>query len=309
MSRARRACSWTRARPPGRRAYNEAGSADRTLAFVYTVRPGDETGDLEYAGTGALAAGEAIRDAAGNDANLTLPRPGSPESLGGSKDIAIDTTAPARPGEPASVLLVYSPDAGGAYGSGAAINITVAFSRDVRVSGAIPVLALSTDPPRRAEHARDADGGDGDGYDDELAFLYTVQPGDAADPLDYANGSALYLNGAAIVDADGNNASLALARSRHAAVAGRLGHCDRGCRRPRPRPRPRRSPRAGFSVGAGARRRRRGRRAGAVLGRPVRRHRRRVLRARGGACLGQRRPALPRAAHRLGRRPCRVRVG
>ena len=183
-------------------AYDPASSTDRTLAFVYTVRPGDETGDLEYAGTGALtAAGAAIKDAAGNGANLTLPRPGSPDSLGGSKDIAIDTTV--LPDNPAHVLLVASPDAGGAHGAGSAVNITVAFSRAVHVEGS-PVLALSTVPPRSAEYVQGTDGGS------ELAFLYAVQPGDSADPLDYASGSALYLAGGTIKDADGNNAVLAL---------------------------------------------------------------------------------------------------
>ena len=191
-------------------AYDHADSDGRTLAFEYTVRPGDSAADLEYAGTGALAAGAAaagaaIADNAGNNANLTLPRPGSPGSLGGSKDIAIDTAAPARPGDPARVLLVHSPDAGGLYGPGTAVNITVAFTRDVRVSGTPPLLALSTDPPRSAGYVQGTDG-----YDDELSFLYVVQPGDSADPLDYANSSALLINGAMIRDSDGNDAGLAL---------------------------------------------------------------------------------------------------
>ena len=183
--------------------YDPAASAAGTLAFAYTVRQGDRTADLEYAGTGALDAnGAAIVDDAGNNASLALPVPGSPESLGGSKDIAIDTTA--QPGGPARVLLVESPDASGTYGAGSAINITVAFSMAVHVSGA-PVLALSTEPPRSAEYVRGTDG------DDELAFRYAVQDGDSAGRLGYAGRGALELGGGAITGADdGRNAVLVL---------------------------------------------------------------------------------------------------
>jgi len=38
--------------------------------------------------------GGTIRDSAGNDATLTLATPGSPASLGGSKDLIVDTTPP-----------------------------------------------------------------------------------------------------------------------------------------------------------------------------------------------------------------------
>ena len=60
-----------------------------TLRFEYTVRPGDRSADLEYAGTGALSAIQGIVDAAGNAADLALPARGSPGSLSASSDVSV----------------------------------------------------------------------------------------------------------------------------------------------------------------------------------------------------------------------------
>ncbi|MBD3393877.1 MAG: DUF2341 domain-containing protein, partial [Chitinivibrionales bacterium] len=61
----------------------------------YTVAQGHETADLDYTGTSALSLnGGTIRDAAENDAVLTLPAPGGPGSLGDNKDIAVDGIVP-----------------------------------------------------------------------------------------------------------------------------------------------------------------------------------------------------------------------
>ncbi len=60
-----------------------------------------ESGDLDYVGTDALALnGATVRDAAGNDAVLTLPVPGAAGSLSINKDIVIDTVAPVAPNAP-----------------------------------------------------------------------------------------------------------------------------------------------------------------------------------------------------------------
>ncbi len=72
-----------------------AGTGGTTLTFEYTVQDGDNTADLDYAATDALALdGGTIRDAAGNAATLALPTPGSAPSLAGAKDLVIDTTPP-----------------------------------------------------------------------------------------------------------------------------------------------------------------------------------------------------------------------
>ncbi len=74
-----------------RTASYTSGSGTTTLTFAYTVQAGDVTDDLDYTGANALTAGAGIRDAAGNDAMVTLPGPGTAGSLGANKALVIDT--------------------------------------------------------------------------------------------------------------------------------------------------------------------------------------------------------------------------
>jgi hypothetical protein len=72
-----------------------SGSGTSTLVFTYTVQAGDTSPDLDYVSTTSLDLnGGSIRDAAANNATLTLPTPGATNSLGANKAIVIDTTAP-----------------------------------------------------------------------------------------------------------------------------------------------------------------------------------------------------------------------
>ena len=67
-----------------------SGSGSPDIVFAYTVAAGDASPDLGYAGASALSLnGGAITDAAGNDADLALPAPGSPASLSGTGDISV----------------------------------------------------------------------------------------------------------------------------------------------------------------------------------------------------------------------------
>ncbi|MEO8266817.1 MAG: putative Ig domain-containing protein [Ilumatobacteraceae bacterium] len=78
--------------------YN-SGSGTSALRFDYTVAAGNTSADLDYALATSLALnGGAIRDAASNNATLTLPAPGSAGSLGFNKALVIDTTAPTAVG-------------------------------------------------------------------------------------------------------------------------------------------------------------------------------------------------------------------
>ena len=78
-----------------------SGSGTNTLTFTYTVAGGENSADLDYNATTSLVLnGGTIRDAASNDAVLTLATPGAAGSLGANKAIVIDTTAPATPGIP-----------------------------------------------------------------------------------------------------------------------------------------------------------------------------------------------------------------
>lgn len=75
----------------------EASNA-RVLTFSYVVQAGDNTDDLDYPSIAALSPnGATIRDSAGNDAQLTLPIQGGPNSLGFNRSITIDTTPPSPP--------------------------------------------------------------------------------------------------------------------------------------------------------------------------------------------------------------------
>lgn len=67
-----------------------SGSGSDTLVFTYTVASGDESSDLDYASTTALALnGGTIKDGSDQDATLTLASPGASGSLGANKDFVI----------------------------------------------------------------------------------------------------------------------------------------------------------------------------------------------------------------------------
>lgn len=69
-----------------------SGSGTNSLTFTYTVQAGDSAADLDYISTNALGLnGGTIRDAAGNDAILSLATPGTAGSLGANKDIVINS--------------------------------------------------------------------------------------------------------------------------------------------------------------------------------------------------------------------------
>ncbi|WP_130473023.1 DUF4347 domain-containing protein [Candidatus Magnetaquicoccus inordinatus] len=120
-----------------RNATYASGSGSNTLTFNYTVQAGDSSSDLDYTATNSLALnGGTIKDSAGNNATLTLAAVAAANSLGHSKAIVIDTTAP-------SVSSVTSTTANGTYYAGQSINVTVNFSEAVTVSGT-PTITLET---------------------------------------------------------------------------------------------------------------------------------------------------------------------
>ena len=68
------------------------------LYFRYHITPGNSTTLLDYNSSSALNLnGGSIRDAAGNDAVLTLPEPGSSGSLSGTSKIVIETSPAESP--------------------------------------------------------------------------------------------------------------------------------------------------------------------------------------------------------------------
>ena len=78
-----------------RAAFYAGGTNTNTLQFIYTVQAYDTSPDLDYVSTSALTTnGGRIKDVSGNNANQTLPQPGTAGSLGANKDIVIDGTPP-----------------------------------------------------------------------------------------------------------------------------------------------------------------------------------------------------------------------
>ncbi|MCK6566326.1 MAG: sortase [Anaerolineales bacterium] len=102
-----------------------SGSGTNTLTFTYTVVTGDVTPDLDYVAAGSLALnGGTIRDVALNDANLSLPTPGAPGSLGDNKGIVIDAALLQVP------LINSTPDTGdGNVAEGETISTALSISQ------------------------------------------------------------------------------------------------------------------------------------------------------------------------------------
>ena len=184
----------------GARAPYVSGSGTSTLVFAYTVRDGDATDRLSYAGTDALALnGSTITILrSGDPAVTTLSEPGSAYSLSNSNLVKIDALRP-------TVVSVYAPAGDGAYGVDDQIDIAARFSENVTVAGT-PAITLETGPVDRDAAYRSGNA------TDTLVFRYTVQEGDIASRLDYTGTDALKAGDAAsIVDAVGNAAVLTLA--------------------------------------------------------------------------------------------------
>ncbi|OHU94935.1 Ig-like domain-containing protein [Pseudoalteromonas byunsanensis] len=180
-----------------RTAAYSSGSGTSILTFTYTVQSGDESSDLAYGSTSALAlAGGTITDSATNAATLTLPTPGAANSLSNNKALVIDGVGPA-------VSSVSSTTTDGTYVAGDVLTITVTFDDTVAVTGT-PELTLETGTNDTVAIYSSGSGGT------VLSFNYTVQSGDTSSDLDYLSTSALALAGGSISDASGNVASLTL---------------------------------------------------------------------------------------------------
>ena len=162
------------------------GASADALSFAYTVREGDLLGSDMLV---RMDLDGALIDAEPNpDAVLELPAI--------SRVPTIDSMRP-------YVVNVTTTTQAGSYYPGSAIEIVAAFSEDVAVSGA-PTLPLATDLPGSAALYS---GGNGTSL---IAFKYTVQGGDTADPLTNAAADIILAGGASIRDMAGNDAALGL---------------------------------------------------------------------------------------------------
>ncbi len=163
-----------------------------TAGGTATVSGGPTTWTISVAGssdgtvTVSLPAG-AASDAAGNP---------SLASTSTDASVVVDSAPPV-------VLSLGSPSADGLYGPGAALQVTVVFSKAVTVTGT-PRLTLETGA---SDAAADYASGSGTAT---LTFAFTVAAGHESADLDVPSSAALTLQGGTIKDALGTNATLTL---------------------------------------------------------------------------------------------------
>jgi len=166
-----------------------SGSGTTALVFRYTIASGEL--DSNGIAVGALAAnGGSLKDAAGNDATLTL------NSVGSTSAVLVDAVVP-------TVTSVSVP-ANGFYRAGQNLDLTVNFSENITVNtgGGTPRVALTV-----GSSTVDAAYVSGSGTS-ALVFRHTVQA-NALDTDGIAVGS-LSANGGTLRDAAGNDATLTL---------------------------------------------------------------------------------------------------
>ncbi|SVD12799.1 uncharacterized protein METZ01_LOCUS365653, partial [marine metagenome] len=174
-----------------------SGSGGTTLTFNYIVAAGENSSNLDYDSTNALAInGGTITDVAGNAATLTLAAPGDSNSLGVGKSLVIDGIVP-------TVYSVTATTADSSYKAGDSLAITVTFSEAVTVTGN-PQLTLETGSTDAVASYASGSGGT------TLTFNYIVAAGENSSDLDYKDTTALALNSGTIMDAVGNAATLTL---------------------------------------------------------------------------------------------------
>ncbi len=168
----------------------QSGSGTSVLVFRYTVAAGNNDNNGISLGSSINLNGGTIKDAAGNDAVLTL------NGVGSTVAVWVDAVAP-------TVTSVSSVTTDGTYKIGDVIAITVSFDELVTVTGT-PQLQLETGSVDRIVNYSSGTG------TNALTFNYTVQAGDESTNLDYISSDALSLNMGTIKDAAGNNVVLTL---------------------------------------------------------------------------------------------------
>ncbi|MDP2542038.1 hypothetical protein CSC81_08155 [Tenacibaculum discolor] len=172
-----------------RQAVYQSGSGTSALVFRYTVQSGDS--DTDGIAVGTLAAnGGTLKDAASNDAVLTL------NSVGSTTGVLVDAVAP-------TVTNVSVP-ANGTYSTGQNLDFTVNFNENVTVNttGGTPQIAITIGATTRQATYLSGSG------TTALVFRYTLQSGDL--DTDGITVGTLAANGGTLKDAASNDANLTL---------------------------------------------------------------------------------------------------
>ncbi|GMQ57094.1 hypothetical protein AN1V17_14890 [Vallitalea sediminicola] len=154
-----------------------SGTGTRLLTFKYTVKPGDNSSDLDVAEI--KLNGASIKDSSNNNANLSFAN----NLFKDAHDIVIDSPA-------VVVNSITTTKTNGAYKEADEIPITVHFTEIVKVTGT-PILNLSSGGT--ATYLTGSDSQD-------IIFTYTIQSGQNSNDLDVID---IDLNGGTIKSADG----------------------------------------------------------------------------------------------------------
>lgn len=168
-------------------AFYQSGSGTSALVFRYTVAAGNYDSDGVTAGTAITLNSGTIKDAAGNNATLTL------NGVATTSGVLVDAIIP-------SVFNVTSATANGTYKIGDVITVTVVFTEAVYVTES-PTIALNSGGTSYYVS------GNGSSV---LTFNYTVSSGHNSSDLDYSSTNALNLAGGSIKDVAGNSIILTL---------------------------------------------------------------------------------------------------
>jgi len=129
------------AQPGGNLVAMTSGSGTTELEFTYTVALGDLAFPLDVRDANSLITnGSQILDSTGHPAILTLPTPGSQNSLSFNNNISVYT------GPAASIVKFTSPNPDGTYGTNDSLTIDVTFSAPVFIvtNQGQPTLTLSS---------------------------------------------------------------------------------------------------------------------------------------------------------------------
>ena len=167
-----------------RQADYVSGSGTSALVFRYTLQSGETDADGITIGALGLNSGT-VKDAAGNNASLTL------NSVGATSSVLVDAVRP-------FANSVYVPDAG-YYRTGETLTFSLDFSERVTVTGTAQLALTVGSTTRQADYVSGSSG-------TTLTFRYTIQAGDHAPSGIGVSG--LTLNGGTLTDQAGNAASL-----------------------------------------------------------------------------------------------------
>ena len=161
-----------------------------TASYTYSVSAGEVSSDLDVKQF-TLSGANSLRDAAGNDASLSLP--GS-SNLADNSNIVVDGVSP-------TILSVTSTTSNGTYALGEDINVTVTFSEEVTLSGGQSLeITLETGTTDRIVSISSISGST------TASGTYTVQSDDGSTLL--VAKSPLTLSGGTLQDDAGNDLGL-----------------------------------------------------------------------------------------------------